>query len=1286
MKHTLGLILALAACAAHAAPEGYTKTSAIGVAGYTGTDSHADFPVLVRLSSAIDGFSYADFKGVNGSDLVFTSSDGETVYPHEIDTWNPNGESLVWVKLPALTSGAAFKMWYGNPSATMPAVSCSDGSVWSAYLAVWHMNEGAADSGAQHVTPTINANATYEANGKIGGCYSNGRVSTTSPFTNYASFVDAQTNAVSSFVGSAFTVSGWFYPDNNSQTARIFSYKNGGTGGDAFDCYVNGTGTYMRGNGTGNTAGSAKTKMLAGQWSYFAGYYVSGYAAMYVNGAYIEGKTITNWSSTPTWLFAIGGVGGDPTKNTGSNVFAGDYDEFRIYNGRANVDRIKADYDTVADPAFLTIGAVESTIASAPVFALGGVTMNGDGTVTISVSMTDGAAQSVALRLNAADITLSSTAVSAPWSTSYVFTPAANVTYAIEVVGKTAGGVDEVYRPDATFYAGAPALVKTADANEDGFVSGFFTVSRAVAEAVPLVVNYAAAGTSTAQAGVNYETLSGTVTIPAGAASATIEVVPLVDSSSVSSTELVIGLASGAYFLPPTGVSATMEIAKLVFADGYNTWICPEDGDGLASTASNWSLGRVPVSADQIMLDGRFSNKALTWTAGENGLPDTVAKWVQQQGFTATNIIATTTTGGAFPALHVTGDMSLGCGALTHLANGGSTATHRLSLSVGGNLTVGTAAALTAYAKGFGPGVWPEGASAGAYAAANAGYTNVWGSLTVPDSPGAGCIATQNRPGGGAIWLEVGGTATIDGLIDVRALQAIGAIGSAGSVYLLAASCEGTGTIRADALQSNGNYGADGSGGRVAIVLTSAQTLGFPAGNVLLSGVYGNRSTGGGTFYSKTASQTNGTLHLQATRPTKTGTIRYWSSQAVTAIPAGQTWTLDSVEIIGDAVLAVPEDTSLILPNGPASVTATSTRTGGILAAGGTIDFGTGPYEINSSWVFQAKTPYTFGDDLTLSGGGAVGCLQFEEAAYEDFSPCIVVVLGDMTVASDGYVWAENGGPDMNRYSVTYAFHGGQTAGWGDTPMANDSIFTPSLPGPQCIPSGNNNSQYSTPGGGVVSLTVSGALVVDGKITAEAVSFNNHYAISAGGALDITAATLSGSGSISANCQKPGGNNKWTTGGGGRVAVKLTGQAIGSEGIFTRITARGAYVAAETNGLFSSSAGTVYLEGLGDAARGGTIRIFNDGVADNPAVTPFPATGAGADSPRDFSNCAMEVGGAARVLVTQNVTLRALTVGGVSLQPGRYTAEELNTLTASDTFIGDGLVTIRDSCLIILLR
>ena len=1273
---------------AFAQPEGYAKVSTIAVQGYSANVAHADFPVLVRLSSGtggIEGFSYDDFKGVDGSDLVFTSEDGETVYPHEIDTWNTQGESLVWVKLPSLVPNAKFKMWYGNPSVTTPAASCSNGSVWSAYIAVWHMNSGAADSGAQHVTPNVNASAAYSASGKIGGCYSNGRVSTASPFTNYSSFVDANTNSVNSFVGSAFTVSGWFNPANNTQTARIFSYKDAQTGGDAFDSYVNGTGTYMRGNGTGKTAGSGKTKMVAGSWSYFTGCYVPAYAIFYINGEYVEGKEIASWTTDPSCFFAIGGMGGDPTKKTTDNIFGGDYDEFRIYNGRASKERIKADYDTVNDTAFLSVGAVESAIAGAPVFALGGVTMNGDGTVSIAVSMTEGASSSVALRLNSTEVELSGTAVSAPWSTTYVFTPAADTTYSIEIVGMTSAGVEEVLRPEDTFYSGTPSIVKTADAEEDGFVSGFFTFSRASMENVPLTVAYTIDASSTAVADVNYEALPGTVVIPAGAASATVEVVPLVDGSSQGDTTLVIVLASGAYFAPQAAVTASMTITKLGFATGYNTWNCPADGDGLASSAANWSLGRVPQSTDKIMLDGRFSNVPLVWTAGENGLPDTVAEWVQQQGFTATNTISTTFASGAFPRFTVTGDMRLDCGALTHAENTGSTAEHRLSLRVNGNISVASGAALTAYAKGFTSGNWPEGSSAGSYAASNAGYANVWGSLTAPDALGSGCIATQNRNGGGAIWIECDGAVSINGLVDVRALQANGAVGSAGSVYISAASCSGAGMIRADAEDSNGNYGADGSGGRVAIVLSTAGTLDFPSANVFLSGVFGPRTTGGGTFYSKTAAQQNGTLHLQSTRAVKTGSVRYGSVNSVTAIPAGQTWTLDSVEIIGAAMLAVPAGTSLVLPNGPVSVTAVGdARTGGIIAAGGTIEFGNGPYVISSPWVFQAKSPYAFNGDLSISNGGAVGCLQFEEATYEAFSGCSVTVNGNMTVDNGGYVWAENGGPDMNRYSVVYAYHGGQTAGWtegdnAETPqyMANDSVFAPSLPGPQCIPSGNGNSQYSTPGGGVVKLNVAGALTVNGKITAEAVSFNGHYAISAGGSIDITAATLSGTGSISANCQKPAANNSWTTGGGGRVAVKLTSQAVGTDGIFSRITASGAYVAAAASeGLFSSSAGTVYLEGLGDAERGGKLRIFNDGADGNLAVTPFPATGAGADEPSAFKKVSLEIGSAARVRLMANTSVIKLTVNDTIVPRGKYTASELNTMTASETFSGDGILSV----------
>lgn len=58
-----------------------------------------DFQVLVRLSADIEGFSYSDFRQDNGADLAFLDGD-KNLLAHEIDTWNTEGESLVWVKIP----------------------------------------------------------------------------------------------------------------------------------------------------------------------------------------------------------------------------------------------------------------------------------------------------------------------------------------------------------------------------------------------------------------------------------------------------------------------------------------------------------------------------------------------------------------------------------------------------------------------------------------------------------------------------------------------------------------------------------------------------------------------------------------------------------------------------------------------------------------------------------------------------------------------------------------------------------------------------------------------------------------------------------------------------------------------------------------------------------------------------------------------------------------------------------------------------------------------------------
>lgn len=108
-----------------------------------GENSASDVPVLVRISESIPGFSYDDLE-TDGSDLAFGVENGGelTIYPHEIETWDRNGVSLIWVKVPTLSSATEFAMYYGN------GVSVADSStdVWSNYVGVWHLNEASGDA------------------------------------------------------------------------------------------------------------------------------------------------------------------------------------------------------------------------------------------------------------------------------------------------------------------------------------------------------------------------------------------------------------------------------------------------------------------------------------------------------------------------------------------------------------------------------------------------------------------------------------------------------------------------------------------------------------------------------------------------------------------------------------------------------------------------------------------------------------------------------------------------------------------------------------------------------------------------------------------------------------------------------------------------------------------------------------------------------------------------------------------------------------------------------------
>ena len=116
---------------------GYSRSFSISFPNYSGEETLENFPVPVRISPAkIIGFDYGDLKLPCGGDLRFSDSDGNLL-ASEIETWNEDGESMVWVSVPRFASGTKITAYYGNlhPHAVDPR------DVWTnGFAAVWHMD------------------------------------------------------------------------------------------------------------------------------------------------------------------------------------------------------------------------------------------------------------------------------------------------------------------------------------------------------------------------------------------------------------------------------------------------------------------------------------------------------------------------------------------------------------------------------------------------------------------------------------------------------------------------------------------------------------------------------------------------------------------------------------------------------------------------------------------------------------------------------------------------------------------------------------------------------------------------------------------------------------------------------------------------------------------------------------------------------------------------------------------------------------------------------------------
>ena len=1231
-----------------------------------------DFPVLVRLPAAVS----SQLQAADGTDLYF-EDESEAPLAFEVETFNPDGTTFVWVKVPSLSSATRLTVYFGGSE----NVGNDPTAVWSRYVGVWHFDADAAGTttvadATGHALDATTAGDLTAVDGPFGDRCLRSSASTSAPDFE-AGFA----------VGATFTASGWFKAPEMTTSDYVSPAKKKGSTWDAANGWYlempKDTGKLqilLTGNAPSTTLSDVRSN-----WHYFE--VVSGGGSVKV---YLDGATSPKITSTYTIV-----ANSEPYRIQASKMLS---DEYRIRKGAASASETALEYATMKDAAFFGMGEIESVDATAQEFQAPTIVRNANGTYTVTVVLRENSGDVGAI-YDSGETAVTNVIQAAASPGTYTDTPAnltANTTYKFAAYGKNANGT-EVVAKGGVFYTGDISIEKISDANENGLVTGVFRISRADT-AHDLAVTYTVSGT--AAAGQTYAALSGTATIPAGSTSVDVEVVPLLDAATTEDKTVALTLATGLYGINAQAGSAEMTVVNLVVPTGFNTWVAP--ADGLASVDSNWSAGHAPLATEQVLFDGRFSTANCEWDAAASA---TVASWTQTNGYTGTVTFDTEFpdySGATFPLFTISGDCVIASGKWSCRGNYNNYGAEKpsytyktdkrwcLNVAVGGAMQVASGASITATGRGFG---FPNDSSSasksyGGYA--YGGGTSPYGSIKEPFDPGMGARAQGDQNGrisaigGGAIKLAVTGNLTLNGSVVALGTidqNVVRAGGTGGSIWIVAAQISGVGTIDASACPRS-YFTSDlvvgvPSGGRVALYTQSP--LALPIAKVSCNGTCfkGSKPSGPGTIYVYDPTQTDGTLYIRQSADISTSNSKW------VAAPVMGDLALDAVVFSGSAQLRIPTGASLALPS-LSAVTTDNTSAGraGIAVDGGSLDIGSGDQTLKANVAFAPVSGFNFPGNLTLETGAHLGNLLGTSGSdAADFDTTYTVsVAGDLTIPAGASAGASTtaGGTASNKARYA-ASHGGQSLYLAVGARTNgfDSVLNPSMPG--------GSAKSAFPAGGVFTLTVGGTLTLDGAMRAnggEARGSTSTYdgtSAGAGGTINVTAGALAGTGVITAD----GGCGRYNYAGGaggGRVAVRLTGaDSTFSDWWTTNVFARGESFASG-NGK-ASSAGTVYLQTAADGEAGGCVTIRNDlalqaGATNNLATTRYPGNGDGCDAPSALKKTRLLIDGASRVELTDDLRLIGLTMasdtvldlngktlavrsamlGNVKLAPGTYAA------------------------------
>ena len=291
----------------------------------------ADVPVLVTINtSRVD---YAQFQP-GGADLRFVDTlSGSNALPYEIEQWDTNGTSLVWVRVPAIPGSNSVSrhlyMLWGNPSATTGA---APGAVWQqAYSGVWHMNMG---------THGILPDSVGGQNGQdYGTADAGGRIGHARGFAapSFATLPAGAFTGVTDKVEIEFWARG-----GDTVPGYMYFFEGGNDLENEVSCmlpYTDGTVRWgaLGGDSLMQTLSASAAKGVWNHWALQKDR-TTGRMEVYLNGALWASATGKVKAGLPIDTFYLGAA------NDGSLNYDGTVDEFRVSPTAKSADWVRVQY------------------------------------------------------------------------------------------------------------------------------------------------------------------------------------------------------------------------------------------------------------------------------------------------------------------------------------------------------------------------------------------------------------------------------------------------------------------------------------------------------------------------------------------------------------------------------------------------------------------------------------------------------------------------------------------------------------------------------------------------------------------------------------------------------------------------------------------------------------------------------------------------------------------------------------------------------------------------------